>query len=276
MAVSNVHSSGIRVVPRRSPLGHAAYGALACGFLCTDIFALRCLLVGGYSGLVAFHALQQQPLRIPLRWSLFFVSINLSMVVKLILDEWEPTLSDEEEAMHVASFASLSRQQFKKLLDTGERVTFPAGTNLTEESVSCPKLLFILHGTADMTVRGKHTSTLRPGAFPNCLAFQRACWRDDTARTASHTDLFWPAAYGTVTCRGEVEALVWHKTDLFALLDAVPDMRQRMDHIVVEAILRRLLQNPEGAHVKDYVRVISQSWAESSVRKRKLHTMVTR
>jgi hypothetical protein len=95
------------------------------------------LLVGGYSGLVAFHALQQQPLRIPLRWSLFFVSINLSMVVKLILDEWEPTLSDEEEAMHVASFASLSRQQFKKLLDTGERVTFPAGTNLTEESVSC-------------------------------------------------------------------------------------------------------------------------------------------
>jgi hypothetical protein len=53
-------------------------------------------------------------------------------------------------------------------------------------------------------------------------------------------------------------------------------MRQRMDHIVVEAILRRLLQNPEGAHVKDYVRVISQSWAESSVRKRKLHTMVTR
>jgi hypothetical protein len=88
-------------------------------------------------------------------------------------------------------------------------------------ALSAAKLLFILHGTADMTVRGKHTSTLRPGAFPNCLAFQRACWRDDTARTASHTDLFWPAAYGTVTCRGEVEALVWHKTDLFALLDAV-------------------------------------------------------
>jgi hypothetical protein len=48
-------------------------------------------------------------------------------------------------------------------------------------------------------------SRLDRGAFPNCLAFQRAGWRDEhPVRTASHRDLFWPAAYGTVTCEGEV------------------------------------------------------------------------
>ena len=48
-------------------------------------------------------------------------------------------------------------------------------------------------------------SRLGRGAFPNCLAFQRAGWRDEhPVRTASHRDHFWPAAYGTVTCEGEV------------------------------------------------------------------------
>ena len=68
-----------------------------------------------------------------------------------------------------------------------------------------------------MTIDGKHTSTLARGAFPNCLAFQRAGWRNDACvRTAGHKDLFWPAAYGTVTCRGEVAALRWRKDELLA------------------------------------------------------------
>ena len=50
------------------------------------------------------------------------------------------------------------------------------------------------------------------------------------------------------------------------MLDAVPEMRQRLDHVVVEAIMRRLLRDPDGANIKDYLRVISQSWADSAVR----------
>ena len=39
--------------------------------------ALRVLLIGGYAGLVSFHSLHPKPLRIPLRWSAFFVLVNL-------------------------------------------------------------------------------------------------------------------------------------------------------------------------------------------------------
>ena len=108
-------------------------------------------------------------------------------------------------------------------------------------------------------------------APPRC-----AGWVDDTARTASHRDLFWPAAYGTVRCQGEVHTIVWKKDELFALVDAQPEMRQAMDHVIVEAIMRRLLSNPDGANMKDYLRVISQSWAAQEVRKRKIRMMETR
>ena len=220
--------------------------------------------------------LQPQPLRIPLRWSFFFVSINAAMVAKLVRDSQPIVLTEEEETLHVQSFAPLSRKQFKRLMDAGERITYAGDTLLTEEGVARPELLFILRGTADMTVKGKHTSTLNEGAFPNSLAFQRAGWVDDTARTASHRDLFWPAAYGTVRCQGEVHAIVWKKDELFALVDAQPEMRQAMDHVIVEAIMRRLLSNPDGANMKDYLRVISQSWAAQEVRKRKIRMMETR
>ena len=267
------HHAVVRVLPA---IGNIAYASLACGFLCTDILPLRLLLVGGYTSLVAFHGLQKQPLRIPLRWSIFFVGINLAMAVQLVSERLPIELSAEEEVLHVASFAPLSRMQFKRLLAIGERVVFSDGDRITEERVVCPDLIFITSGIADMSVNGKHTSRLTRGAFPNCLAYQRAGWRDDhPVRTASHRDLFWPSAYGTVTCQGEVAAIVWRKDDLLALLDSNPEMRQRMDHMCVEAIMRRLLRNPDGANVKDYLRVISQSWADSAVRKQKLQMSVS-
>ena len=181
------HDAVMRVLPA---IGNGAYAALACGFLMTDILTLRILLVGGYSGLVCYHALQPRPLRIPLRWSMFFVSVNVAMIMHLVNERLPVELSPEEETLHVASFAPLSRKQFKRLLDIGQRVTFSDGTLLTEEGVARPELLFIVHGSANMTVKGKHTSRLNAGAFPNSLAFQRAGWQDDTVRTASHRDLF--------------------------------------------------------------------------------------
>ena len=256
-------------------IGHGAYASLACGFLCTDILFLRVLLVGGYTGLVTYHALQPRPLRIPLRWSALFVGVNLAMIAKLVMDALPVELTEEEETLHVVSFAPLSRKQFRNLLDIGERVTFPDGAKLTQEGVACTDLIFIVRGNADMTVRGKHTSRLSTGSFSNSLAFTRTGWQDDTARTASHRDMFWPSAYSTTTCKGEVEAVVWRKDALMALLDSSPDMRQRMDHMVVEAMMRRLFNSPDGANIKDYLRVISQSWADQAVRKRKLQTMQT-
>ena len=48
-----------------------------------------------------------------------------------------------------------------------------------------------------------------------------------------------------------------------------------MDHVIVETLVRRLLSSRDGANIKDYLRVISQSWAAQEVRKRKIHMMAS-
>ena len=68
---------------------------------------------------------------------------------------------------------------------------------------------------------------------------------------------------------------MWSKEKLFNLMESMPEMRQSMDHVIVEAIMKRLLSTPDGANMKDYMKVISQSWAAQEVRKRKIHAMET-
>ena len=144
-----------RVVRALPIIGKGAYATLAAGFLCTDILTLRLLLVSGYTGLTAFHALHRNPLRIPLRWSIFLVGVNAAMVAKLVAEQLPVELSAEERALHAASFTPLSRRQCKQLLELGERVTFDDGDTLTEEGVVCPYLMLILEGAADMRVDGR-------------------------------------------------------------------------------------------------------------------------
>ena len=42
-------------------------------------------------------------------------------------------------------------------------------------------------------------------------------------------------------------------------------MRLRMDHVVIKSVIWRLLYDTGGADVKEYIRVISQGWADKEV-----------
>ena len=46
---------------------------------------------------------------------------------------------EDVETLHVQSFAPLSRKQFKRLMDAGERITYAGDTLLTEEGVARPE-----------------------------------------------------------------------------------------------------------------------------------------
>lgn len=190
--------------------------------------------------------------------------VNTGMAVMLFLDRVPPKLTEEEEGLHIDHFAPLTLKQFRALLDLGRRVTYSDGAELTHENESCHELYFILEGTADMSRKGKFTSRLGRGGFPNWMSFQRTDW---------DPELEVPNAYGTIHCRGEMRCIVWDRKELQDLLDS--DMRQRMKNVVTESIVRRLLSTPEGANVQDYIGVISQGWADVAVRQRKIKSMLT-
>ena len=155
-------------------LGNAAYAALASGFLMTDILVLRCLLVTGYTGLVGFHLLHPRPLRIPLKWSAFFVAVNIGMTVQLVMERFPVGLTEEDKALLAAFFSDkFTPAQFKWFLDLGERRTLPAGTRLTSESRVCGTLYFVEGGNAALSVQGTHVANIGRGGFVNDVAFQQ-------------------------------------------------------------------------------------------------------
>lgn len=256
-------------------IGNLAYFSLAGGFLCTDLLSLRLLLCCGYTGLVTYHAIRPKPLLIPLRWSAFFVAVNASMAVMLILDRMPPTLTEEEEELYLSNFAPLTRKQFKALIDKGKRITYTDQTLLTRANEPCRNLYFILSGATVMTnADGKHTSRLQRGGFPNCMSFQRTRWDMSERRKSTENQ----NAYGSITCDGEVECIVWDDEELLSLLAASSpkdDMRLRMDHVVIESVIRRLLYDTGGADVKEYIKVISQGWADKEVQHLKLQSTET-
>lgn len=114
---------------------------------------LRVLLVGGYSGLVAFHSLHKKPLMIPLCWSAIFVAVNAAAAVLLVADRYAPTLNTpthpDGEALYEEYFQGLlTRGQFLQLLDMARRERLPTGTVLTRENQVCDKMYFIVKGQA--------------------------------------------------------------------------------------------------------------------------------
>ena len=68
---------------------------------------------------------------------------------------------------------------------------------------------------------------------------------------------------------------MWRREELLGMIKSSADLKQRMDHVVVEAAIRRLINTPDGAHMKDYLRVFAGSWTDPSLRMRKLQSMRT-
>ena len=208
-------------------LGHAAYISLSCGFLMTDILALRTMLVGGYSGLVLFHALHPRPLRIPLGWSAVFVVVNAGMACMLASERLGLGMSDADEALYQEAFSLLTRGQFRRLLGEARAVEYADGVALTRERVACAKVYFILDGEVTLylgtTARKSHLSR---GGFVNDVAFQQG---EGTG------------AYGTIVTSGPVRVLEWDCERLRRLMGSEPSLGVGVHHILTATVYKRLL-----------------------------------
>ena len=163
------HPNVKRAIPL---LGNGAYLALASGFIMTDVFFLRVMLVAGYSGLAGFHLLHTRPLRIPLIWSCLFVAVNAAMAAQLASERFVG-LSEEDEIVRVHFFSRLTRGQFKQILELGERVVLPDGSALTTQRRESEHLFFIERGVVRLEVDGERMATIGRGGFVNDVAFQQ-------------------------------------------------------------------------------------------------------
>lgn len=212
-------------------IGNGAYLALVSGFLMTDMMNLRIALVGGYTGLVAFHSLHPKPLQIPLRWSAIFVFVNIAAVASLAVDRYCAPLSQEEEELYWNHFSQLSKGQFYQLLKLGTRKEVPSGTQLTKEGQVCPCLYFIEKGKAKVFHHGAFAAHIDEGGFVNDIAFQIGEQE---------------GAYGTVITEEVSSIMVWDQHELRDHLKSRSDMDRNTKYLLSEHLMKSLLKQREA------------------------------
>lgn len=237
-------------------IGNGAYLALASGFLMTDMLQLRLMLVGGYSGLVTFHALHTRPLQIPLRWSALFVAVNAAAAAMLFVEEWIGALLTEEElALYKQHFSDgLTPGQFYYLLQLATTQEIEDGKVMTQEGCVSPNLYFIEKGQAKVYHHGSFASYVDEGGFVNDVAFQQtedasseSNSKHDTIddNTDSHETIRGVGAYGTVIANGDCKVWVWNSEELKEYLAERPAMDRNMKYTLSQHLVRSLLKQRE-------------------------------
>ena len=220
-------------------VGHGAYLAIASGFLMTDMLYLRCLLVGGYTGLVAFHSMHQKPLRIPLSWSAVFVLVNAGAGCVLAYDQYCPLLSEDQEELYREHFqTTLSRGQFYSLMQMASFHEVPDNKILTLENQVCPNIYFVLKGRAKVYHRKAFAAYIDEGGFVNDVAFSQG-GQNNTG------------AYGTVITVGDCSIIMWNQAELRQYMRSRPDMDRNMKYTLSKHLMKSLLKQREARHEND-------------------------
>mmetsp|Transcript_21334 Transcript_21334/g.52885 ORF Transcript_21334/g.52885 Transcript_21334/m.52885 type:complete len:329 (+) Transcript_21334:1014-2000(+) len=224
-------------------IGNGAYMALASGFLMTDMLQLRLMLVGGYAGLVSFHALHPRPLQIPLRWSALFVFVNAGAAMLLFVDEWIGALLNEDELeLYEQHFSDgLTPGQFYYLLKLSTTQEIEDGNVLTTEGRVSPYLYFIEKGQAKVYHHGSFASYVDEGGFVNDVAFQQRK-ESDSDNSDERSGV---GAYGTVIANGDCKVWVWDSAELREYLEKRPDMDRNMKYTLSQHLVRSLLKQRE-------------------------------
>ena len=261
-------------------IGNGAYLALASGFLMTDMISLRLMLVSGYTGLVAFHALHKKPLQIPLRWSALFVVVNGGAALLLFMDEWIGfLLSEEELALYDEHFKDdgLTKGQFYYLMKMSKKEHIKDGSVLTQEGRVSPNLYFIHKGKAKVFHHSAFAAYIGEGGFVNDVAFQQQQQQPADAHESSSTDdnneqqddnnnnsnsdsnrtvgRISPTppgvgAYGTVITHGDCTVLVWNQSELKQYLENKLDMDRNMKYTLSRHLVKSLLEQRQARRHK--------------------------
>ena len=209
----------------------------------TDMLQLRLMLVGGYAGLVSFHALHPKPLQIPLRWSALFVVVNAGAAALLFVDQWiGALLTDEERALYEEHFRDgLTPGQFYYLVRKASTREVDDGVVLTKEGKVSPYLYFIEKGQAKVYHHGTFAAYVDEGGFVNDVAFQQMQGEEEGSDEPNRD----AGAYGTVVTHGDCKVLVWDQEELREYLRERPEMDRNMKYTLSQHLVRSLLKQRE-------------------------------
>eukprot|EP00455_Lapot_gusevi_P047778 TRINITY_DN6511_c0_g2_i4.p1 TRINITY_DN6511_c0_g2~~TRINITY_DN6511_c0_g2_i4.p1 ORF type:complete len:440 (+),score=70.90 TRINITY_DN6511_c0_g2_i4:101-1420(+) len=215
-------------------IGHLGFIVQAVSFGFKDILGLRLIsvLAGFFTLAFLYWHPHGRPLWLPFQWNVIFILTNLFRTLQIL---WERSLANlltpDEEDLRDCIFdaTGISNVDFLKLVKAGKWEDFPVGAVITQEKMQNSRVLLILRGKADVTVKGEHVYTLEHGNFIGEMGLH----------VGLHiaTPLISSA---TVRALEPMKCMVWSRGSLMDLLEQNETLHHSMQAAITADLVRKL------------------------------------
>lgn len=193
---------------------------MLCALAARDILWLRGTLVLA-QGVLATYAWRAGISSVA-GWNLLFVVINIVWVIKIVRERRAVTLPEDLRSLYDRHFFALAPAEFLRWWDQGHRETLH-DAKLTAHGTFPDALYFVLAGTARVSRKGAHVTTLSTGHFVGEMSLI-------TGRPAT----------ADVVAVGEVDVMRWPIQDLKALRERDPALWTRIQSAVGQDLVVKI------------------------------------
>jgi hypothetical protein len=153
-------------------IGNLAFALVACSFMVKDILWLRFISISASIFSIFFNMYKNADIVwVPVIWSLFFISLNIYHIIKIIYGNRKIKLNETELEIYQMSFSALNLMEFSKLIKMATWHESEIGARLIEEKQLMENLLMIYSGRVEVKVDGKKVNELRDGQFIGEMSF---------------------------------------------------------------------------------------------------------
>lgn len=148
------------LLSRPSWPGHAAFMLAGAAFVVSDILWLRVLATTSCSLAILFNTFHPvgKVLWLPVRWNVFYVSVNAFYVASLAAERWV-VLSDEEREIYEIYFHdAMELKDFQRLMRLARMEDARERTTVLQRGEPNSQLILLLDGEAELEIRAGVTT----------------------------------------------------------------------------------------------------------------------
>lgn len=162
----NIHMSFVQI------FGNLAFMLVALSFMVKDMLWLRCLSITAALCSITYNSnVAASPLWVPISWNIFFISLNIYHVIKIIYGNRQLKLTQKEQELYEMSFSQLNPIEFAKLIRTATWKIAKTGEVIIKQGQEMENLLMIYNGSVEIIANQTKVNELRDGQFVGEMSY---------------------------------------------------------------------------------------------------------
>ena len=186
-------------------LVHVGFALLAASYLVRDMLWLRTIAVCSSMLMITFNLIAYNfPIWGIIAWNVFFISINIYNLVKLIRERANVRFTDDEQWLFDTVFRHLAPHQFRKLCAIAQWQRLDTDAHVVDEGRVVSHMHFLRSGSLTVLSGNTPVATVLPGNFIGEMAYLTGELASADVRVAKQAELVsWPIKTLTALCEAD-------------------------------------------------------------------------